>query len=143
MKGKKFDPRKASSFKRTLKELEEKPRTKEPYVVLSLKDFDRTQGQSFGEWQEDKLLSLALDRLSQVCSLTMREATTQQIIKRYDKVDFPPETAFTHPKHVPVGVTWASMHVQGKECVIGYVEENIFHIVFLDKDHQFWISKKK
>ncbi len=34
-------------------------------------------------------------------------------------------------------------HGQGKECIIGHFEDNIFHIVFLDKNHEFWISKKK
>jgi hypothetical protein len=32
---------------------------------------------------------------------------------------------------------------KGKECVIGYFEDNIFQIVFLDKDHEFWKTKKK
>lgn len=128
---------------RELKGVELKKGKREPLIVLSFKDFDRNQGQSFEEWEEDKLLSLAINRLREVCQLTVAQATNQQIIKPYTKVDFPPNSDFEHPKHIPLGITWCSMHIQGKECVIGYFEENIFYLVFLDKDHQFWKTEKK
>ena len=73
----------------------------------------------------------------------MSQAQNQKLIKIYSKVDFPPNSEFKHPKHVKDGVKWASFHIQGKPCVIGYVEDNIFSIVFLDKEHKFWKTKKK
>lgn len=112
-------------------------------MVLSFRDFDRNQGQSFEEWEHEELLALALSKLQAVCGLTRSEATRQQIIKEYPKGEFPPRSDFVHPKHVPNDVAWCSMHIQGKECVIGYFEDNIFNIVFLDKDHRFWITEKK
>ena len=140
----KFKPRKkVPAYKRELKNLELRQGKKEPLIVLSFKDFDRKQGQSFTEWQGEQLLALAIERLREICQYTVGQATQQQIIKVYTKVPFPPESGFVHPKHVAPDVDWASMHVQGKPCVIGYFEDNIFHIVFLDKDHEFWISKKK
>lgn len=116
---------------------------KAPCLVLSFKDFDQNQGQSFDDWQENKLLALAIDKLRQVCTLTVTEAVQKGIITNYTKVPFPPNSTFTHPKHIPEGITWSSMHIQGKECVIGYIEDNIFYVVFLDKNHEFWITKKK
>jgi hypothetical protein len=139
----KFNERNASSDQRELKGIEPRQGRKEPLIVLSFKDFDRNQGQSFQEWEGEKLLALAVSKLREVCQLTVGQATAQQIIKPYTKVGFPPESGFEYPKHVLPDVTWCSMHIQGKECVIGYFEDNIFQVVFLDKDHEFWITKKK
>ncbi len=111
--------------------------------MLSFRDFDRNQGQNFEDWEEDKILALALNKLREICQLTRVQATSQQIIKQYSKVDFPPNSAFEHPKHVLPDVVWCSLHIQGKECIIGHFEDNIFHVVFLDKNHEFWITKKK
>ena len=139
----KFKARKAGSLKRASKNLPDFKREREKYIVFSFKDFDHNQGQGFEEWQEEKLLALAMDKLSQISNLTMSQAQSQQIIKIYTKVEFPPKTDFTYPKHVKEGAMWASFHVQGKECIIGHVEENVFNVVFLDKDHQFWKTSKK
>ena len=138
-----FKKRSVDSFARKSKNLPDKYGKRERYIVFSFKDFDRNQGQSFKDWETDELLALAIDKLSQISNLTMSQALQQQIIKVYTKVDFPPNTEFYYPKHVKDGVKWASFHVQGKECIIGYVEDNIFYIVFLDKDHGFWKTKKK
>ena len=134
---------KAAGFKRELKNLEVRKGIKEPLVVLSFKDFDRNQGQSFSEWQDAKLLALAIEKLREVCQYSVAQLLQQQIVKVYTKVSFPPYSSFTHPKHVPPDIDWASMHIQGKPCVIGYFEDNIFHVVFLDKDHEFWKTEKK
>ena len=75
--------------------------------------------------------------------MTRIEATGNQIIKEYSKGEFPKNSDFTHPKHIPNDISWCSMHIQGKECIIGYFEDNIFNIVFLDKNHRFWITEKK
>lgn len=139
----KFKERNIASYKRELKGVEIKQGRKEPLIVLSFRDFDRNQGQNFEEWEEEKILALAISKLRDICQLTRVQATSQQIIKQYSNVDFPPNTAFAHPKHVLPDVVWCSMHIQGKECIIGHFEDNIFHIVFLDKKHEFWISKKK
>lgn len=139
----KFKARKSNSLTRRSKNLPDFKKDREKYIVFSFSDFDRNQGQSFAEWEEEKLLSLAIDKLSQISNLTMSQAQSQQIIKIYTKVDFPPKSDFEYPKHVKEGATWASFHVQGKECIIGHVTENIFNVVFLDKDHNFWKTKKK
>jgi hypothetical protein len=139
----KFKSRSSASYKREVKNIELRQGRKEPLIVLSFKDFDRNQGQSFKEWEIEELLALAVSKLQEVCHLTVGQATAQQIIKPYTKVGFPPNSDFTHPKHILPDVIWCSMHIQGKECVIGYFEDNIFNVVFLDKEHQFWITKKK
>lgn len=139
----KFKERNASSYQRELKGIELRSGQREKFVVLSFKDFDSNQGQSFENWEGEKLLALAIRKLQGVCGLTRGEATRQQIIKEYPKGKFPENTDFYHPKHIPEDTSWCSMHIQGKECVIGYFEDNVFYVVFLDKDHRFWITEKK
>jgi hypothetical protein len=142
-KGSKFKSRSKVSLNRKSKTLETRENKRETFIVLSFRDFDINQGQDFEEWEQEKLLALMINKLRAICQITMAQATAQQIIKPYTKVDFPPESAFTHPKHVLPDVTWCTMHIQGKECIIGHIEDNIFHIVFLDKEHEFWKTKKK
>jgi hypothetical protein len=140
----KFKERGSASYKRETGKVELRQGKREPLIVLSFRDFDRNQGQSFSEWEQEKILSLAVNKLHEVCNLTKMEVTKQQIVKEYPKGVFPPNSDFTEPKHITPPVTsWCSMHIQGKECVIGYFEDNIFYIVFLDKDHRFWITEKK
>jgi hypothetical protein len=142
-KSDKFREKKVASYKREFKKIDFKEGKKEPFIVLSLKNFDINQGQSFEEWQADELLALALQKLRSLCEYTIPQATNLGILKIYTKVPFPPESEFVHPKHVPDDVDWSSMHIGNKPCIIGYFEDNIFHVVFLDKEHDFWISKKK
>jgi len=112
-------------------------------VVFTFMDLDVNQGQSFSDWEKEGLAGQLLEKLRSVSTMTKLEVQREQVIKPYSKVSFPPNSDFNHPKHVPEGVTWCSMHLQGKECIIGFFEEDIFRIVFLDKDHRFWISEKK
>ena len=111
----KFKFRSTASYKREVKNTELRQGRKELLIVLSFKDFDRNQGQSFKDWETDELLALVVSKLQEVCQMTVGQATAQQIIKPYTKVGFPPDSGFTHPKHILPDVTWCSMHIQGKE----------------------------
>jgi hypothetical protein len=139
----KFKEKKEPAYKRNLKQIETKQGKKDPLIVLSFKNFDINQGQSFDEWEAEQLLSVAINKLRALCQYTIPQATNAGMLKIYTKVPFPPESGFEHPKHIPPDIDWCSMHIGNKPCVIGYFEDNIFHIVFLDKEHEFWISKKK
>lgn len=112
-------------------------------LVFGLSMLDANQGQSYEDWEEYKVLSKALSRIQGLCSMTANEAKQQQIIKEYGS-DIPEGSSFEKPKHIPDDVNWASIRIQGKERIIGYLEENyIFQVVFLDKEHSFYPSKKK
>ena len=137
--------RRGVTFAKINRELKNKPDVnitiRERKVVFSYLDLDPNQGQSFEEWTDLGLMLQMQQKLRQVCTMTMAEANKQQVIKCYHKVHFPKHSKFTYPKHISESVLWASMHLQGKECIIGHVQEFIFFIVFLDKDHEFWPSK--
>jgi hypothetical protein len=102
------------------------------------------QGQTFEEWEETGLAAALFERMKFVGQYSVQEALQQQYIKQYTKVEFPPESGFTQPKHI-TGVTWAVMHItnNSKEVVAGYLEDDIFFVVFLDQEHEFWPSAKK
>lgn len=103
------------------------------------------QGESFKNWEEEKILSDFLTRISQLSALTVAQAISQNYITVYTKVDFPPKSGFTFPKHIPSDISWATFHIKpkSKEVVVGYIEDDIFFIVFLDKNHLFWKCKLK
>lgn len=148
MAKRKFKNRKTSPHNsRKTRALEDKSPKRAPFIVFSFKDFDRNQGQSFKEWEKEEILALACEKLISLSQYTVAQALQQQIIKIYG--NFPPKSNFSHPRHVPEDVKWASFRIQGKERIIGYFsdeeddDDNVFYIVFLDKDHRFWITEKK
>lgn len=139
----KFGERSTASYQRTVRSIPTREPGREPFIVLSFRFFDRNQGQGFEEWEADALLALAVRKLAALSQLTVKQALAEQLLKQYTKVAFPPSSGFYYPRHVPEGVTWCSMHIQGKECVIGFFEEHVFQVVFLDRHHEFWKTEKK
>jgi len=85
----KFKERKAASYNREVKSIELRLGQRARLIVISFKDFDRNQGETFEHWEGENLLSLAVIKLQGVCGLTRIEATYQQIIKEYPKGIFP------------------------------------------------------
>ena len=109
-------------------------------LLLSLKHLDPSQGQTFEEWQMDMILSDALRTMQNYSNGPVATLFNNKF-KQYE--GFPPsdKTDFTYPRHVPEDAIWASMHVTGKTCLIGHMVKNVFYLVFLDKEHRFWISE--
>jgi hypothetical protein len=66
-------------------------------MVFSFKDFDNTQGQTFAQWGDAKLLRILLDKIRDYSRKTIPEAR-QASFKIYN--GFPPHSHFTHPKHI-------------------------------------------
>ena len=113
-------------------------------MVFSFKDFDCTQkfGQTYREWQENGLLAYMLEEFGHFCQWTRVEAEQEDILEVYG--NFPKSSKFKHPKHIATDVEWAVIrNVKGqKGRVAGYVIGNVFYVVFLDMDHQFWKTKR-
>lgn len=112
--------------------------------TINFKEIQNDNGQHHAEWEEQKLLSEMLNKLKHYCSKT-RNKVYDTDFKTYD--NWPPsgKTKFKAPKRFPdyEGKTWASMHVRGKPCVIGYMIENVFYITWFDQEHHFSLSEKK
>lgn len=73
---------------------------------------------------------------------TCEEALRDGSIRQYGK--WPDHSNFTAPKHLPYK-NWGSMHItkKSKAVVAGFFEDDIFHIVFLDKEHVFYPMAEK
>lgn len=108
--------------------------------IVSFQFLDREQGQDFEDWEKEGLLLKMLNTLRDYNCKTLQENLGNNF-KIYG--EFPQHSKFTKPKHVPGDAKWASLHIQGKECLAGFVNENIFYVVFLDKNHEFWPTEKK
>ena len=116
----------------------------ERLITFSFSKHIKGEGQTIEEWNELGILGqliLRLKYLGQYSTLTVRQ---NKWINEYHKVEFPSKSKFTEPKHV-INVTWAVLHIKpkSKEVVVGYIEGDVFYIIFLDKEHHFWPSKLK
>jgi hypothetical protein len=117
--------------------------------VLSFEYLDIQQGQTFKQWNDKddllKLLELGLT----LNKLTVGQALAQQIIIQYDiedkqkwnKHNMPKVSKWKYPTTVPsIDIPWSKIELGRKLRVIGYLETNIFYVVFLDNNHQFFPS---
>lgn len=107
---------------------------------ISFQDLDEVQGQSFEEWEKDGILADAMKKIREYCRAPLRKQMGSNF-KEYGA--FPEPSDFSHPSHIPNDVNWASLHITGRRVLGGYVFENTFFVVFLDKNHQFWKCEKK
>lgn len=113
--------------------------SKNSTISFSFSKIDKTQGETIEQWEELGLLSTFIARTQQISNIEYQQALALQLIKQYTRVGFPEDSEFKEPKHV-VPNYWAVIHItqNSKEVVVGYLENNVFNIVFLDKDHKFW-----
>lgn len=111
-------------------------------ITFSWTKLDIDQGQSIDDWEENGLLADFCKRMRQIGQYEGAEALAKQLIKQYTKVGFPPDSKFREPKHVSPPY-WAVIHIKprSKAVVGGFIEDDVFYIVFLDKEHLFWKSK--
>lgn len=111
---------------------------------LSLSYFDPSQrfASGFRDWQKVGLLSKAMETIQGFCNRPLRQQVDGTKFAIYGA--FPPKdvTEFDYPSHVPEDAEWARIHVTGKAVLIGHIVNDTFYLVFLDRSHKFWPSKK-
>ncbi len=127
-------------------------------------DFSQTAGQKFQDWKECQLVKL-MDKLKGYSSKSLEYWKKQRVgtgkhnvLEVYD--NFPNNSDFKPPTHVPHQALWSRFHLENKARLIGFVipceysnkeqhnsgylfDCNTFYVVFLDKNHRFYITKKK
>ncbi len=112
---------------------------------LSFQYLDTAQkySSSFKDWQKIGLLSRAMETLSGYCCSQLMKQVDGDKFAIYGS--FPPKdkTQFEYPKHVPEDANWARIHINGPSVVIGHIVNDTFYVVFLDKTHKFWLTKKE
>lgn len=141
--------RDSDSFKRKSSYREERiPSIDKDKIVISFKDFDgtqpRKQPQDFKDWEKEGIIVEFLDRLPYLCDLTMQEAKDREMITEYGK--FPKAEGYKIPNKLKdKELRWAVLKkLTGQKIrVAGHIVDNVFYIVFLDKNHKFWPVGKK
>jgi hypothetical protein len=122
-------------------------------IKFNFKYFDNTQsvGQDFKDWTHEQLSKL-FDKLKEYSRESIKHWTTQKVGKKRNSIlaiykNFPSDSKFKHPKHVPFDVWWARFHLEWDMRLIGFIipddddnqlDKSVFYIVFLDKDHNFY-----
>jgi len=104
-------------------------------ITFSFAYLNRTQGHTLEEWHEQKLLVKMITRFRDFGMRPLYKCLNEKF-KKYPY--FPPQSKYKHPPEVPPDAEWASMHLGNMPCVIGHVIHDVFYVVFLDGDHEFW-----
>lgn len=110
---------------------------------LSFQYFDSSQkyGSGFKDWQKDGLLAKACDVLQGYCCKPLREQVDGIKFAIYSGFPGFGFTKFKFPIHVPVDADWCRIHITGIAILVGHVVGDTFYLVFLDKTHQFYLTK--
>tara|TARA_R110000796_G_scaffold37722_4_gene95279 strand:- start:173133 stop:173585 length:453 start_codon:yes stop_codon:yes gene_type:complete len=110
-------------------------------LKFSFEDFCSKQkyASSFCDWQKIGLLSKALETIQGYSSSPI---TYDSKCTLYN--DFPSkyDTLYTYPDHVTPDASWVRIHVTGASVIIGHIIQNTFYVVFLDKTHRFFLTKR-
>lgn len=97
---------------------------------------------TFRDWQNDKLLSHAMDVLASYCKRPLLEQLSDKFTL-YGSFPEPDFTRFKCPTFIPEDAKWARIHVNGKSIIAGHIINETFYVVFLDKHHHFYLTKKE
>jgi hypothetical protein len=141
--------RHSDTFKRKSSVREERiPTIDKDKIVISFKDFDgtqpRKQPQGFQDWENEEILVEFLEKLPNLCEMTMQEAKNKEMITEYG--EFPDAEGYKIPNKLKdKELRWAVLKkLTGQKArVAGHIIDNVFYIVFLDKNHKFWPVETK
>lgn len=111
---------------------------------LSFQYLDTTQkyGSGFKDWQNAGLLSRALEVLQGYCCSPLLRQVDGKKFTIYGAFPPPANTMFEYPQNVPEDANWARIHITGISIVVGHIVNDTFYVVFLDRTHKFWLTKK-
>ncbi|MEG0619439.1 MAG: hypothetical protein RR557_09090 [Bacilli bacterium] len=104
-------------------------------------DQDTDYCQSLSTWESEGLLSQMNVTFIQLCKET---TANPQRLTKYGSYPEKSKTGFPEcPKNLSKSANWSSIRLSGKVRVIGIMDRNIFYVVYLDKNHLFYLSPKK
>ncbi len=124
-------------------------------LSFSFKYFDGSQaaGQDFKDWSCEQKTKL-LEKLRDYSRESKQYWCNQRVGSGGLKIlaiygEFPRNSDFTKPLHVPDNVKWSRFRLESAVRLIGFfideeeaaskgLSTDIFYVVFLDKDHRFY-----
>jgi hypothetical protein len=99
--------------------------------------------------KNQSLLCDFLDKLVELSKITKTEAIGKKDktnpLGIYSNFDFETQSEFKKPNfEIPENAQWATIKRIGgqKSRVAGFIQDNIFYVVFLDKNHKFYVVEK-
>lgn len=135
-------------------------------------DPSQSDGQSLDDWATGTGISTLKNLFEKIKDYTLQPlrywlqervgSGGLTVLAYYD--EFPRRSEFVHSPHVPHDVTWARFRLGNKVRLVGFVlsedicrakskaavggsfypyDSNTFYVVFLDKNHKFYISEDK
>lgn len=113
-------------------------------------------GQAWGDWDHSELSKL-LQKLQFYSESSLTNWEKEGVLCIYNS--FPSKSDFSHPKTVPHDVRWARFRLEQKVRLVGFVVpssldgqphcsskklfcSNTFYVVFLDREHRFYITER-
>ncbi len=129
-------------------------------LSFSLKYFDGSQkaGQDFKDWNDNEKTKL-LDKLKEYSKGSKQYWLNQRVGSGSLKVleiygAFPRNSDFSKPIHVPDKGNWGRFRLESKVLLIGFfidetearekqLSTDIFYVVFLDKNHRFYLLENE
>lgn len=113
-------------------------------MKFSFQYFEPSQkfASSFKDWQQIGLLSKTLETFCGYSKRPLRAQIDGDKFAIYGA--FPPadKTMFDFPVHIPEDAEWGRIHINNKSVVVGHIVGDTFYVVFLDKTHKFWLTKR-
>jgi len=133
------------------------------FMKFNFNFFDKEQkhGSSFEDLTEDETKNL-LNKIVNFSGKSLNEWAQENaggngltVYARYN--DFPKNSDFEHPVHVPHDALWGRFRLGNKYRLAGFVipdalsgtckdgfcyERNTFYVVFIDKNHRFYKTEK-
>ncbi|MDB5046984.1 MAG: hypothetical protein JWO30_55 [Fibrobacteres bacterium] len=110
------------------------------HLSFNFKDLDPSQSKTFLDWEARGWLAKACERMKGYSSQTVPQCYGKKF-KIYDS--WPGHSKFKPPRHVIEDAQWASMHIQGQQCLGGHMIGDVFYVVFLDEEHDLWPTELK
>ena len=125
----------------------QKSTAKDNFYSISFKYFKDTDidpAQSINTWKsEDRILDMLLS-LKDISSnnATIVQTTRLTLYGEYPSKD---KNEFPMPADLPSDIKWGTIQNIGgqKARIAGFLKDSIFYLVYLDKNHRFWITKPK
>lgn len=119
------------------------PPNNDTCLLFSFRYLDSNQGQSLDDWSQSNLLLDFVSKLKDFSGSKPSEVFTGNRHKLYG--EFPPKdvTNYKLPPSLGAGLNWGVFGVGNQKVrVAGFLLENTFYIVFLDKEHKFYKTTK-
>lgn len=121
-------------------------KTNDGYISFSFRyfqNYDDDPVQSFNNWQEDGLLDMLISL--EYCSKNhITKLQNDEKLALYGNFPDSKKNDFLLPNGLNVNENWGTLRNIGgqKARIAGFLRDNIFYIVYLDKEHRFYKSEK-